>query len=122
MGPGLLYMAQEDGSRPTILVTGHAPGESGVSVVSLRFLGGLHFRATTQQQLVWFQSTVRIECRMADQTLEHQAPAGSLAICPARIDCAADATESVDAIIVAVDPGHLALAAAEDSALEAPLI
>jgi AraC-like DNA-binding protein len=49
---------------------------------------------------------------MADQTLEHQAPAGSLAICPAGIDCAADAAESVDAIIVAVDPGHLALAAA----------
>jgi AraC family transcriptional regulator len=122
MGTGELYMAQEDGSRPTILVHGHVPGESGVSVVSLRFQGGLHFRATTQQHLVWFQSPVRIECRMADQTLEHQAPAGSLAICPAGIDCAADATASVDAIIVAVDPGHLALAAAEDSALEAHLV
>jgi hypothetical protein len=30
--------------------------------------------------------------------------------------------ESVDAVIVAVDPGHLAVAAAEDSALEAHLI
>jgi len=104
------------------LVHGGAPGESGVSVVSLRFQGGLHFRATVQQHLVWFQSPVRIECRMADQTLRHEAPAGSLAICPAGIDCAADAKESVDAIIVAVDPGHLALAAAEDSALEAHLI
>ena len=122
MGTGELYLAQEDGTSPTILVHGRAPGESGVSVVSLRFHGGLHYRATTQQHLVWFQSPVRIECRMADHTLGHQAPAGSLAICPAGIDCAADAKESVDAIIVAVDPGHLALAAAEDSALEAHLI
>jgi AraC family transcriptional regulator len=45
-----------------------------------------------------------------------------LAICPAGIDCAADAMESVDAVIVAVDPGHIAVAAAEDSALEAHLI
>jgi AraC family transcriptional regulator len=45
-----------------------------------------------------------------------------LAICPAGIDCATDAMESVDAVIVAVDPGHLAVAAAEDSALEAHLI
>ena len=120
MGTGDLYLAQEDGTPPTILVHGRAPGESGVSVVSLRFHGGLHYRATTQQHLVWFQSPVRIECRMADQTLGHQAPAGSLAICPEGIDCAADAKESADAIIVAVDPGHLALAAAEDSLHIAP--
>ena len=122
MGTSEPYLVQEDGALPTVLVHGGAPGESGVSVVSLRFQGGLHFRATVQQHLVWFQSPVRIECRMADQTLRHEAPAGSLAICPAGIDCAADAKESVDAIIVAVDPGHLALAAAEDSALEAHLI
>jgi len=30
--------------------------------------------------------------------------------------------ESVDAVIVAADPGHLAVAAAEDSTLEAHLI
>ena len=42
MGTGELYMAQGDGSRPTILVHGHVPGESGVSVVNLRFRGGLH--------------------------------------------------------------------------------
>lgn len=122
MGTGEPYLVQEDGTVPTVLVHGSAPGESGISVVSLRFKGGLHFSATPRQHLIWFQSPVRIECRMADQTLAHQAPAGSLAICPAGIDCAADATESVDAIIVAVDPGHLALAAAEDSALEAHLI
>ena len=58
---------------------------------------------------------------MAGRTLRHEAPAGSLAICPAGIDCAADAEECVDALLVAIDPGQLALAAAEDSALEAQL-
>jgi AraC family transcriptional regulator len=58
---------------------------------------------------------------MAGRTLRHEAPAGSLAICPAGIDCAADAEESVDALLVAIDPGQFALAAAEDSTLEAQL-
>jgi AraC family transcriptional regulator len=81
----------------------------------------MHFSATTQQHLIWFSSPVRIDCRIAGRTLRHDAPAGSLAICPAGSDCGADAEESVDAILVAVDPGQLALAAAESSALEAQL-
>jgi AraC family transcriptional regulator len=89
---------------------------------SLRFLQGLHFRATTQQHLVWFQSPVQIECRMADRTLWQETPAGSLAICPAGMDCAADAGQNVDAIIVAIDPAKLALAAAKDWTPEAQLI
>jgi AraC family transcriptional regulator len=122
MGTGENFLVQQDGSLPTILAGGSAAGESGISVISLRFRGGLHFRATPQQHLVWFQSPVSIECRMADRTLRHQAPAGSLAICPAGIDCAADAERDIDAVVVAVDPGQLALAAAEEWALEAQLI
>jgi AraC family transcriptional regulator len=122
METGEYYLTQEDGSFPTILASGSARGESGVSVLSLRFLQGLHFRATTQQHLVWFQSPVQIECRMADRTLWHEAPAGSLAICPAGMDCAADAGQNVDAIIVAINPAKLALAAAEDSTPEGQLI
>jgi AraC family transcriptional regulator len=114
-------LTQGDGGLPTTLAVGSAPGESGVSVLSLRFRDGAHFSATTQQHLVWFVSPVRVDCRMAGRTLRHEAPAGSLAICPAGIDCAADAEECVDALLVAIDPGQLALAAAEDSALEAQL-
>src|SRR6202022_4885409 len=47
---------------------------------------------------------------------------GSLANCPAGIDAVADAEQSVDAIFVTIDPGRLALAAAEDAALEVQLI
>jgi AraC family transcriptional regulator len=120
-GIGELCLAQEDGSLPTTLAAGSAPGESGVSVFSLRFRGGMHFSATTQQHLIWFASPVRIDCRIAGRTLRHEAPAGSLAICPAGTDRGADAEASVDALLVAIDPGRLALVAAEGSALEARL-
>ena len=121
IGISELCLAQQDGGLPTTLVAGSAVGESGVSVFSLRFHGSMHFSATTQQHLIWFASPVRIDCRIAGRTLRHEAPAGSLAICPAGIDCGADAEESVDALLVAIDPGQLSLAAAEGSALEAQL-
>jgi AraC family transcriptional regulator len=122
MRTGEYYLAQQDGAFPSVLASGSAPGESGVSILSLRFLSGMHFKATTRQHLVWFQSPMHVECRMADKTLSHEAPAGSLAICPAGIDCAADAEQGVDAVIVAVDPAKLALAAAEDATPRAQLI
>jgi AraC family transcriptional regulator len=123
MGTGEYYMRQEDGCPPAVLAGGSAPGESGVSVLSLRFLQGLHFKGTLDQHLIWFQSPMlRVECRMADRILCHDAPAGSLAICPAGMECAADAQESVDTVIVAVDPAKLALAAADDLAPDAQLM
>jgi AraC family transcriptional regulator len=124
MGIGELCLAQEDGGFPATLAAGSAPGESGVSVLSVRFQGGAHLSATLRQHLVCFQTSpqVRFECRMADRRLRHAPPAGSLAICPAGIDCAADAEASVDVILVAIHPGRLALAAAEDSTAEAQLI
>ena len=123
MGTGEYYMMQDDGCPPAILAGGSAPGESGVAVVSLRFLQGLHFKGTPDQHLIWFQSPMQnVECRMADRILCHDAPAGSLAICPAGMDCAADAGQGVDTVIVSVDPARLALAATEDFAPDAKLM
>jgi AraC family transcriptional regulator len=121
---GELSLAQQDGGLPATLAAGSAPGESGVSVLSMRFRGGAHISATSRQHLIWFQMSppVRFECRIAGRARRNEAPTGSLAICPAGIDCGADAEASVDAILVAVQPGQFALAAAEDSALEAQLM
>jgi AraC family transcriptional regulator len=118
-----LSLAQADGNPPTTLAAGSAPGESGVSVVGLRFIGAAHFNATPRQHLVWFQMSAlsRFDCRIAGQVLRHEPPRGSLAICPAGLDCAADVEDSVDAMLIAIDPPSLALAAAENSALEAQL-
>jgi AraC family transcriptional regulator len=122
LGTGELRLEQTDGGPPATLAAGHAAGESGVSILSVRFRGGAHFSITARQHVVCFVSRVRIECNMAGRLLRHEAPAGSLAICPAGIDAVAHAAQSVDAIVVKIDPGHLALAAAEDSALEAQLM
>jgi len=47
---------------------------------------------------------------------------GSRAACNAGIDQAADAVGSLDVLVIAIDPGRFALAAAEDRALDAQLI
>jgi AraC family transcriptional regulator len=123
---GELYLAQANGDLPTTLASGSVPGESGVTVLSTRFQGGMHLAGTPRRHLICFQwpavPQVSFECRLADRTLSHGPPAGSLAICPAGIDCAADAEASIEAILVAIDPGQIALAAAEDSVLEGQLI
>src|SRR5262245_64360944 len=118
-----LVLAQADGNLPTTLVAGSAPGESGVSIRFVRFHDGVHLSGTLQQHLICFQlAQAWFDCRIGGRTLRHAPPVGSLAICPAGIDCSADAKGSVDAVFVAVDPRHFALAAADDSALEAQLI
>ena len=89
----------------------------------MRFHGGMHFTATPQRHCVCFQMPqLRIERRMAGRALRREAPIGSLAICPAGFDCAADVEESVDGLLVAIDPSWFSLVAAEDSALDAQLI
>jgi AraC family transcriptional regulator len=116
-------LAQRDGGLPTTLATGSAPGESGVRVLSQRFEGGLHASGTPRQHHVCFQmSPLRIERRMAGRALRHAAREGGLAICPAGVDFAADAEESVALLLVAIDPSRLLLAAAENATLEAQLM
>src|SRR5262245_7737517 len=118
-----LALAQEDGNIPTTLVAGSAPGESGLSVRFVRFRDGLHLSGTVQQHFICFQlAQTRFDCRIGAGKLRHEPPAGSLAICPAGVDCSADAKGSVDIILIAVNPRHLALVAAEDAALEAQLV
>lgn len=113
-----LSLAQRNGGAP-VTWSGDAPGETGVSVASVRFEGGLHFSGTPQQHLVWFNLSPpdRFDCRFAGQQLRHEPPTGSLAICPAGAESAADTAHTVDALVVAVDPGRFSLAAAECSAL-----
>jgi len=119
-----LCFAQGDGSLPTTLGAGSAPGESGVFVLNARFQGGMHFSAKPRRHHVFFQVSeqAHFECRIADRALSHEPQAGSLAICPTGADYCADASASVEAIVVVIDPGKLALAAAEGSALDAQLI
>ena len=119
---GEIFSAQKDGSPPTILASGRAPGESGVFIVSLRYKGSAHFSAYLRQHLVAFVSRTRIKCRLAGRALFHGAHEGSLAICPAGLDTSADTDHDLDALLVAVRPDKFALAAAEGGTLDAQLI
>ena len=120
---GALRMAQQDGGAPTTLAAGSAPGESGVSVLNFRFGGGMHLLATPRCHCICFEmSQVRVEKRMAGRIAHYERPVGSLTINPAGYDFAADADEDVDILVVAVDPGRMALAAAEGALPEAQLI
>jgi AraC family transcriptional regulator len=123
IGSSKLHLMQEDGGLPTTLAIGSAEGESGVSVLEVKFQGSAHYSATPQQHLVWFQLSpqVRFDCRIGGRTLRHSPSSGALSVCPAGIDSAADAGGSVDVLIVAIDPARLTFAAAEDTALGARL-
>jgi hypothetical protein len=54
---GELHLAQADGGLPTLEAHGSAPGESGVSIVNVRFQDGAHFSATPRQHIIWFQTS-----------------------------------------------------------------
>jgi AraC family transcriptional regulator len=73
--------------------------------------------------LVFFQMSPRvpIECRIAGRTLRHEVDTGSLAICPAGVDCSAETDSSIDVLVIGIAPEKLTLAAAEQSALDARL-
>lgn len=118
---GDVASAQKDGSLPTILSSGQARGDSGVSVVNLHFRGGAHFHGFLRQHVVGFISRARISCRIARHALHHEAHDGSLAICPAGVDACADTDEDLTAILVSIRPDKFVLAAAEDGMLEAQL-
>jgi AraC family transcriptional regulator len=120
-----LSMAQEDGAPPTTLGAGSAPGESGVSVLSAHFEGAIHVSATSRRRHhVFFgmSEPLRYRCHIAGRSISHEPPPGSLAVCPAESDYGADAHGTTEVIVVSVDPGRLALAAAEDSEIDAQLI
>ena len=116
--------AQKDGSLATTLAAGSAPGESGVSVLSLRFQGGAHWSVTSPRHCIFLQMSQQLffDCRFAGRAIQHQMPPGRLSIVPAGMDIAVDTEESLDAVFVKIDPGQLALAAAEYSGIEAQLI
>jgi AraC family transcriptional regulator len=118
---GDLCLVQKDGCPPTTLVAGRAPGESGVSILNLRFEGGMHLSAALLQHVVCFHTEARFDCRIADCALRHVPPTGSLAICPAGVDCKADAEGSLDLIVIAIDPERFSLAAAQDAAVAVQL-
>jgi len=103
-------------------VAGGAAGESGVQVVKLKYRGAAHFAASLHQHVITFMSQGPIYCRVAGKALSHEAQEGSLAVLPAGIDAACDRSADATSLLICVEPGRLALAAAEESAFAAELV
>jgi hypothetical protein len=60
-------------------------------------------------------SKPRVERRMADQVVRHELPVGSLSISPAGTDCAADVNDTIETLLIVIDPASLAFAATQGS-------
>ncbi len=118
-----IHLAQKNGDLPATLAAGSAAGESGISVLRVQFKDGAYLSATKQQHLICFQMSqqTRFHCRMAGRALLHDVATGGLAICPVGIDSSAETATSVDILLIAIQPSRFALAAAEESALDARL-
>ena len=119
-----LRLAQADGGLPTVIAAGSAPGESGVFVFNARCRGGGHVSGTPRLHHIYFHLApfAYLDSRMAGQARSYKPSRGFLGICPAGADYAGDGQGSAEEIIVAIDPGQFALAAAEGSAFGAELI
>ena len=121
-----IRLAQKDGSPPQTFAAARPPGESGISIVRVQFDRMARVSTASRRHLIFLQTSQRlpIECRMDGRISRHNADTGSLAICPAEIEGAAETAEteaSIGLLLIAVDPGQLALAAAEDAAVDARL-
>jgi len=119
---GDISSIQADGAAPSVLAAGGAAGESGLQVVKLKYQGGAHFTATLHQHVITFVSQGPIDCRVAGKALSHEAREGSLAVFPAGIDAACDRSVDAISLLICIEPGRLALAAAEESAFAAKLV
>jgi AraC family transcriptional regulator len=117
------YLVHDGGNSPTLLSATMAPGESGVSVLRLRFPGRSYYGATLRMHFVRFQMhpRVRLDSAATWQPRCNNLKVGSFAIHPAGMGCTADLNETVDTLMVAIDPRRLVLAAAENWALGAQL-
>jgi AraC family transcriptional regulator len=119
---GEISSIQADGAASSVLAAGGAAGESGVRVAKLKYQGAAHFTATLRQHVITFVSQGPIDCRVAGKALSHVAREGSLSVFPAGVDAACDRCADTRTLLISVEPGRLALAAAEDSAFAAELI
>jgi AraC family transcriptional regulator len=121
---GDLSWMQGDGKQPSMVTSGGAAGESGITVLRLHFDESVHLTGTFRQHAVFFQMSPEMgfHCRFADRALLHRPGLGQLAIVPSGVDIVVDADESLDTVLVAIDPSRFALAAAEDAALDARIV
>ena len=120
---GEFQMTRKDGDH-SLRSTPDAHQAKAVFRWRIRFDRAAHFSAKPLQHLI-FSFRPRRTCGLNapwPTQPPHEAFAGSLAICPAGVDCSATSDRAAQILVIGVDPRQVSVAAAEDSALEAELI
>ncbi|MEI9901131.1 MAG: hypothetical protein WDN31_14405 [Hyphomicrobium sp.] len=115
---GGIALAHSDGSQPKLVTAGSAAGEGGVRIAQVSFHDGAHYASAAADHLVFFHlsAPTRINCRVAGEAFVHEARVGAIGICPAGADTVCRGDGAIENLVVSIDPGALALAAAEDNA------
>jgi AraC family transcriptional regulator len=109
-------------NRPMLLDASSAPGESGITVLRLRFPARVSYTAIMRRHFVGFRMQPRVRLDRAPAWLSSDGSVVSaFRIHPAGSECAARIDEPYDALIIAIDPNRLALAAAVHHSLGAQL-
>lgn len=121
---GGIEFAQADGTHPQLVTTGSAAGEGGVRIAQVSFHEGAHYSSAAPDHLTFFHlsAPTRINCRVAGETFVHEARIGAVGICPAGADAFCHGDGAIESLVVSIDPGALALAAAEDNVPGAQLV
>lgn len=111
-----IELTEADGSLPGLVTVGSAAGEGGVRIAQLSFLDGAHYLSAAADHLAFFHMSAptRIDCRVAGEAFVHEARVGAIGICPAGADTHCHGAGPIETLVVSIDPGALALAAAED--------
>jgi AraC family transcriptional regulator len=104
---------QIDGSVPHAAVAIDAPGEKGFGISRHVFSGGARISAVSADHLIVIQPNrvTRMRCRIADDKLEHSAPAWNATICPAGARAEAACDEDIDIVILSIPVETVAFAA-----------
>jgi AraC family transcriptional regulator len=107
------YFAVEDSyDAPRLLGASGARSESGVSVLRLRFASG-HHRAIMQQNLVKFEMNpgVDLDSELSSAVFCNRSALGAFAIRPVGMECVCDLKQTVDTLMIVIDPSRLTLGA-----------
>jgi len=110
-------LAHSDGSQPKLVAAGSAAGEGGVRIAHVSFDDGAHYASAAGDHLLFFHLSepTRINCRVAGEAFVHEARIGAVGICPAGADTECYGNGTIETLVVSIEPGTLALAAAEDN-------
>jgi AraC family transcriptional regulator len=111
-----VVLEQEGGCPPEILHAARSPGESGIEIARLGFSGRAFAAGCAGRHTLMFQLTVAhqpVRCQIGNQSLQHVADPGNVAICPAETEFRGEVAAPMNLLLLSVPKDSLTCFAAE---------